>query len=121
MSTHDQDRNYELGGEGRDKYLNVKVDGVQVSVVRFNVDADAGRLELVEVDTQPEHQCKGHASSAIKYLVSEFPDLAIINSPDFQNTDDGRDLVASLRRRGVAIHDYGCYRGGHACRCELGL
>lgn len=113
-------RTYELGGTGREQYLEVTVGGTQVCLVRFNANADDGRLELTQVDTtRPEHKRQGHATSALKHLAARFPDLAIINSPDYWNTDDGRALVASLRRQGVAIHDYGCYRDGYACRCEL--
>lgn len=121
MNNDDDHRRYELGGTGPDQYLNVMVDGNQVCVVRFNANADDGRLELTQVDTPPEYQRRGHATYAIRYLASEFPDLPLINSPDFWNSDEGRDLLASLRRKGVAIHDYGCYREGHVCRCDLGL
>lgn len=119
MDTHDDYRTYEFGGNDRDKYADVVVDGERVCTVRFNVDIDAGRLELAEVDTVETAKRQGHASAAIEKLVSQFPDLAVINSPDPWNSPEGRMLVISLRRRGVPVHDYGCYRNGFGCKCGL--
>lgn len=114
-------RTYTLSGTDRDKHLSVTVAGVQVSAVRFNVDGDEDtqRLELVQVDTPAEHQRKRHASHALWYLATTFPDLALINSPSYWNTTKGDGLVTHLRAQGIRIHDYGCYRSGHQCRCGL--
>lgn len=99
--------------------LNVRLHDVQVSSVTYRQDSDSGRLELVQVDTPPEFQRRGHARHALRHLVVAFPKMKIINSPSLQNSNVGTHLVEALRAEGIPIHEFGCFRDGHACRCAL--
>lgn len=107
----------EVDPRGRET-LNAWVAEVVVSSVTFKRDAESNRLELIQVDT-PDYRRRGHARQVMQHLGSEFPTWHIINSPDAQNSEMGDGFVASLRREGLRIHDFGCYRYGYDCRCSL--
>ncbi|QBX55061.1 hypothetical protein EXE58_06065 [Nocardioides seonyuensis] len=117
--TNNVERTFVLTGDERDKHLRVDVHGNRVAWAQFNCEPDSRRLELAHVETLPEARGQGHAKSALRWITSRFAEFHVINSPEAFNSPEGNRLVAALRAEGMRIHDSGCYRFGHECRCIL--
>ncbi|MEI2713923.1 MAG: hypothetical protein V9G04_11720 [Nocardioides sp.] len=100
-------------------WVHGKVDGVEVTRASFKECDEPYRRELIQLDTPPEHRRRGYALSLLQHLEQAEPPGPLIDSPVGMNTDAGVATVRAARGRGVAIHEFGCYRNGVGCRCIL--
>lgn len=100
-------------------WVHGRLDGVEVTRASFKECDEPYRRELIQLDTPPEHQRRGYSVALLGHLEQAEPPGPLIDSPVDMNTDAGVATVRAARGRGVAIHEFGCYRGGVGCRCVL--
>lgn len=100
-------------------WVHGQVDGVEVTRASFKECDEPYRRELIQLDTPPEHQRRGYTLALLRYLEQADPPGPLIDSPVDMNTDAGVATVKAARNRGVAIHEFGCYRNGVGCWCIL--
>ena len=100
-------------------WVHGKMNGVEVTRASFKKCDDPFRRELVQMDTPPEHQRKGYALALLRYLATAEPRGPLIDSPVEMNSDEGIATIGAARRKGIAVHEFGCYRNGIGCDCAL--
>lgn len=100
-------------------WIHGSVDGVEVTRASFKECDDPFRRELVQIDTPPEYQRKGYALALLRYLATAEPQGPLIDSPVEMNSDEGIATIVAARRKGIAVHEFGCYRNGLGCECAL--
>lgn len=101
-------------------WIHGRIDGTEVTRASFKECADPYRRELIQVETPPEHQRRGHALALLRHLEHAEPQGPLVDSPIAMNTEDGIAIVEAARGKGVAIHQFGCYRDGVGCTCSVG-
>ncbi len=55
----------------------------------------------------------------LRYLADVEPHGPLIDSPVHMNSDEGIATIDAARKKGVAVHEFGCYRDGLGCTCVL--
>lgn len=100
-------------------WIHGSIDGVVVTRASFKEYDDPFRRELIQMDTPPEYQRKGYALTLLSYLATAEPRVPLIDSPVEMNSDEGIATIGAARRKGIAIHEFGCYRNGFGCECAL--
>lgn len=101
-------------------WIHAFIAGFEVARASYKECGDPDRRELVEVETTGPRR-RGYGSAVLRHLAEMHPQMPLVNSPDEVNSELGRRLVASVRRKGVRIHDFGCFRNGLGCVCPLAI
>lgn len=83
-------------------------------------DPDARRLEIGQVSVAAEDEGHGYGTELVRRLMDRHSDVILSQSPQ-SNLPKGDRWIASLRRRGLMVHDHGCYRAGAGCVCPCGV
>lgn len=110
---------FEITSDPRQSWIIGTIDGIEVTRASFKECEDPYRRELIQIDTAPEHMRRGYALALLRHLEHAEPKGPLIDSPVDMNTDAGVAVVAAARRRGIAIHQFGCFRGGTGCACVI--
>lgn len=114
------DLTFQMTGSGPgNQALDAYLGDVEVTHVRFFVKGDSSRVEVVQVTTEPDYQRRGYGTAALRHLDEAFPEHHLLMSPDEQNSDEGKRLIASARREGVRLHPFGCHWVEGGCTCGL--
>jgi GNAT superfamily N-acetyltransferase len=111
---------FEIISDPRQSWIRGTLDRSEVTRASFKECDDPYRRELIQVDTAPEHQRQGYALALLRYLERAEPRGPLIDSPEGMNTEAGLATIAAARRHGIAIHEFGCFRGGKGCDCAIG-
>lgn len=94
-------------------------DGVEAVYALCGWDPETRRLTIGQVEVPSEELRRlGYASELLDRVAAAHADVLLCQSPQ-SNLPAGESWLAAARRRGVAVHDYGCFRGNDKCVCVL--